>query len=50
MERVLIKDLVKVSKISEKKIIRINKIEEIKNSIANTKNLFAQIGKFDFKI
>ena len=45
----LIKDLVRVSKISEKKIIRINKIEEIKNSIANTKNLFAQIGKFDFK-
>ena len=46
---VLIKDLVKISEISKTKITRVNKIEEIQNSIANTKKLLIQIPYYKFK-
>ncbi|WP_435114236.1 SDR family NAD(P)-dependent oxidoreductase [Candidatus Pelagibacter bacterium nBUS_36] len=45
----LIKDIVNLAKIPIKKLIKINKIEEIQNSIANTKNLISQIGNYKFK-
>ena len=46
---VLIKDLVKISEIRKTKITRVNKIEEIQNSIANTKKLLIQIPNYKFK-
>ena len=44
----LIKDVVKSIKISKNKLIKINKINEIKNSIADTSKLLSQIGNFKF--
>jgi len=45
----LIKDLVNLTKISIKKLIKINIIKEIQNSVADTKNLISQIGNYKFK-
>ena len=45
----LIKNLVKVAKIKEDKITRVNKIEEIQNSIADNKKLLLQIPNFKFR-
>ena len=46
---VLIKDLIQITKIKSKKIKRVNKIEEIQNSIADTKKLLSQLPNFKFK-
>ena len=45
----LIKDLVNVAKIPKNKLIKKNKIEEIKDSIADSEKLLLQIGDFNFK-
>ena len=45
----LIKDLVNVAKIPKNKLIKKNKIEEIKDSIADIERLLLQIGDFNFK-
>tara|TARA_E500000178_G_scaffold66773_1_gene64061 strand:- start:3114 stop:4925 length:1812 start_codon:yes stop_codon:yes gene_type:complete len=46
---VSIKDLIQITKIKSKKIKRVNKIEEIQNSIADTKKLLSQLPNFKFK-
>ena len=46
---VLIKDLIQITEIKSKKIKRVNKIEEIQNSIADTKKLLSQLPNFKFK-
>ena len=46
---VLIKDLFQIIKLKPKKINRLNKIEEIQNSIADTKKLLIQLPNFKFK-
>ncbi len=46
---VLIKDLVKIANIPNNKIKRINKIEEIQNSVADTKKLLSQISEYKFQ-
>ena len=45
----LIKDLVNLAKIPKNKLIKKNKIEEIKDSIADSEKLLLQIGDFNFK-
>ncbi len=44
----LIKDIVELVNISKKKITKINKIEEIQNSVADIDPLIKQIGNFKF--
>jgi len=46
---ILIKDLIQITKIKSKKIKSLNKIEEIQNSIADTKKLLFQLPNFKFK-
>ena len=47
-EEVLIRDIVENIKISKNKLIKINKINEVQNSIADTSKLLSQIGNFKF--
>ena len=44
----LIRDIVENIKISKNKLIKINKINEVQNSIADTSKLLSQIGNFKF--
>ena len=46
---ILIKNILDISKISQSKVKRLNKIEELQNSIADTTKLFSQIPNFKFK-
>ncbi len=45
----LIKDLVNIAKISKNKLVRIEKIEEFQNSIADNKKLLSEIGNYKFR-
>ncbi len=44
----LIRDIVEIIEISKNKLIKINKINEVQNSIADTSKLLSQIGNFKF--